>query len=180
MRWVPHGQNTENVRSLRLAVDASTDTIIPIHTTSYSSIYYSCDMSLRPTLARAVRTHAVAPTITRGIASSSPRRAGHDNHSNQEDDSTHTHECAFIPMDGSHEWNNYTVSRWLTHPSIHVTTMAKYFDSHHCLSPNLALPPFTSTRISFTFRLSRFILIIQNIRRSTIGHETTCEVYARE
>jgi hypothetical protein len=50
-------------------------------------------MSIRPTLLRSL--NARKAIAVRGISSTGPKRAGHQE-SHSEDDSTHTHECTFV------------------------------------------------------------------------------------
>lgn len=79
---VPHASNSE----------LSEPSSYPHYCTSTVAIQpiYSYTMSIRPTLLRSL--NARRAVAVRGISSTGPKRAGHQE-SHGEDDSTHTHEC---------------------------------------------------------------------------------------
>jgi hypothetical protein len=118
-------------------------------------------MSIRPTLLRSL--NARKAIAVRGISSTGPKRAGHQE-SHSEDDSTHTHECTFVHYKLwsitdrvsptyhvylSSPLNYHTVHELApslrsvarSHNSLPIPTMAKHPNPHNSLNPNLPLPP---------------------------------------
>lgn len=191
--------------------------IIP-HTSNIIYILYHtyiiATMSLRPTLARTLlrpQHRVIVPAGSRGIGSTPPRRAGagaghEEHHGQQEDDSTHTHECMLPFLQAHYHFSHliilshtmiinrqasvlvaptvrlgypYSYSQANANPSFPIPTMAKHPYPNHSLCPNLPIPPFAPKVLCITISLTRQILININLIRRTVDHEAIGQIYTR-